>query len=139
MILTRTPLRISFCGGGSDLPAYYQHEAGAAIGAAIDKYVHVAVKDNFDGRVLAHYRATEDVQVVSDLKHDRMRACLLRAGIEHSIEVASLADVPGSTGLGSSSSFTVGLMHALIARQGHTIDAATLARAACQIEIEDCN
>lgn len=134
VILTRTPLRISFCGGGSDLPAYYRHEAGAVIGAAIDKYVHVVVKPNFDGRVLAHYRATEDVQLVSGLKHDRMRACLLRTGIEHSIEVASLADVPGSTGLGSSSAFTVGLLHALYP----DADTALLARAACEVEIIDC-
>src|SRR5437762_1568977 len=100
MIITRTPLRINFAAGGSDLPAYYRHATGAVIGATISLYVHVCVKPNFDGRVLAHYRATEDVQVVKDLTHDRMRACLEHFGIESGIEVASLADVPGSTGLG---------------------------------------
>ncbi len=133
MILTRTPLRISFCGGGSDLPAFYEHEDGATIGAAMQRYVYVAVKPEFTGRVLAHYRATEDVATVAELKHDRMRACLLRAGIQDSIEVTSMADVPGSTGLGSSSAFTVGLLHAL----GLTEHALECAALACQIEMDD--
>lgn len=114
MIITRTPLRISFVGGGSDLPAYYRHEPGATIGAAITKYVYVALKHEYTGRVLAHYRATEDVATVDQLQHDRMRACLQRRwNFRDSVEVTSMADVPGNTGLGSSSAFTVGLLHAL--------------------------
>lgn len=136
MIITRTPLRISFCGGGSDLPAFYRHESGAVIGAAITKYVYVAVKEEYTGRVLAHYRATEDVATVAELKHDRMRACLLSSGIERAIEVTSMADVPGNTGLGSSSAFTVGLCHALQAQQALYSDPLYLARRACGIEID---
>ena len=105
------------------------------VSATIGKYVYVAVKPEFTGRVLAHYRTTEDVATVAGLRHDRMRVCLLSAGITDSIEVASMADVPGSTGLGSSSAFTVGLLRALHPEIG---PADPIARAACQIEIEDC-
>lgn len=134
MIITRTPLRISFVGGGSDLPWFYQEEPGTCVAATINKYVYVAVKPEFTGRVLAHYRATEDVAHVGELRHDRMRACLLSAGIRDAIEVMSMADVPGSTGLGSSSAFTVGLLHAL--RPGAMPE--SYAAHACQIEIDDC-
>lgn len=134
MIITRTPLRISFVGGGSDLPWFYQEEPGTCVAATINKYVYVAVKPEFTGRVLAHYRATEDVAHVGELHHDRMRACLLSAGIRDAIEVTSMADVPGSTGLGSSSAFTVGLLHAL--RPGAMPE--SYAAHACRIEIDDC-
>lgn len=133
MILTRTPLRISFVGGGSDRPSFYQEEPGACVAAAIDKYVYVAVKPEYTGRVLAHYRATEDVATVAELQHDRMRACLTRVEIDRAIEVTSMADVPGSSGLGSSSSFTVGLLNAL--RPGKA--AACYAATACEVEMDD--
>lgn len=133
MIITRTPLRVSFCGGGSDLPAYYRHADGACIGMAIDRHVYVCLKDRFEGGILAHYRATEDVRAASDLRHSRMRACLARAGITDGFEIASLADVPGSTGLGSSSAFTVGLLHALRPDK----QPITYAETACQVEIGD--
>jgi len=133
MILTKTPLRISFVGGGSDRPGFYQEEPGACVAAAIDKFVWVAVKKEFTGRVLAHYRATEDVATVAELRHDRMRACLQRVEIETAIEVTSMADIPGSSGLGSSSSFTVGLLAAL--RPGKV--AATYAETACDVELGD--
>lgn len=132
MIITRTPLRISFVGGGSDLPAFYRHEPGATLGAAITKYVYVMVKPEYTGRVLAHYRVTEDVTTVQELQHDRMRACLRRASIENSIEVTSMADVPGNTGLGSSSAFTVGLLGAL-----HPSEPFHLAQVACGVELHD--
>jgi galactokinase/mevalonate kinase-like predicted kinase len=140
MIVTKTPLRISFVGGGSDRPSFYQEEPGACVAAAINKYVYVAVKPEFTGRVLAHYRATENVTHVCELKHDRMRACLESFDIQQGIEVASMADVPGSTGLGSSSSFTVGLLKAL----DHHVaicppdDTDALAQEACTIEMDDC-
>jgi D-glycero-alpha-D-manno-heptose-7-phosphate kinase len=139
MIITRTPLRISFCGGGSDLPSYYRHETGAVIGAAINKYVYVALKHEYTGRVLAHYRATEDVATVAELKHDRMRACLERWGFTQSVEVTSMADVPGNTGLGSSSAFTVGLLGALDHHVGICAPDTQieLAREACRVEIDD--
>jgi D-glycero-alpha-D-manno-heptose-7-phosphate kinase len=138
VIITRTPLRISFCGGGSDLPAFYRHEAGAVIGVAINKYVYVAVKPEYTGRVLAHYRSTEDVATVAELKHDRMRACLESFDIAGAIEIASMADVPGSTGLGSSSAFTVGLLSALDHHVGICAPDTQieLAREACRVEID---
>lgn len=132
MIITCTPLRISFVGGGSDRPLFYREEPGAVVSATIDKYVYVMVNEQFEGRVLAHYRTTEDVAHASDLHHDRMRACLLSAGLTEGIEITSMADVPGSTGLGSSSAFTVGLLQAL--RPGATPE--SYAKHACRIELE---
>jgi D-glycero-alpha-D-manno-heptose-7-phosphate kinase len=134
MIITRTPMRISFIGGGSDLPAYYrEYGPGAVIGMAIDKYVYVMVNEQYEGRVLAHYRETENVATVKELRHDRMRACLTSADMRDSIEVTSMADMPGGMGLGASSAFTVGLMNALAVYA----DPVTLAKKACQIEIND--
>jgi len=117
------------------LPAFYREEPGCVVSATIDQYVYVMVNAQFEGRVLAHYRATEDVAHARDLRHDRMRACLLSAGLIDSIEVASIADVPGSTGLGSSSAFTVGLLQAL--RPGATPE--SYAAHAYQIERADCD
>jgi len=139
MIITRTPLRISLAGGGSDVPAFCRDNIGQTVTVAIDKYVYVTAKPEFTGRVLAHYRQTEDVATVAELKHDRMRACLASFGIKRGIEIASLADVPGSTGLGSSSAFTVGLVAALYARlPDYHVMPAGLALAACEIEIDRC-
>lgn len=143
MIITRTPLRVSLAGGGSDVPNFCAEELGQTVTVAIDKYVYVTVKREFTGRVLAHYRQTEDVATVAELRHDRMRACLRRAGIESGVEVASLADVPGSTGLGSSSAFTVGLLAALGRRDGGSapfsaVTRAELAATACAVELGDC-
>lgn len=120
-------------GGGSDLPSFYREEPGCVVSATINKYVYAAVNEQFEGRVLAHYRMTEDVAHACDLHHDRMRACLLSAGLTDSIEITSMADVPGSTGLGSSSAFTVGLLQAL--RPGATPE--SYAKHACQIEIDE--
>jgi D-glycero-alpha-D-manno-heptose-7-phosphate kinase len=135
MIITRTPLRISFVGGGSDLPSFYKEEPGAVVSTTIDRYIHVIVNEQFEGRVMAHYRTTEDVAHARELHHDRMRACLISAGLTEGIEVASIADVPGSTGLGSSSAFTVGLLQAL--RPGATPE--SYAKHAYRIERDDCS
>jgi D-glycero-alpha-D-manno-heptose-7-phosphate kinase len=135
MILTRTPLRISFVGGGSDRPSFYSEEPGAVVAAAIDKYVYVAVNDKYDGSIRAAYSVTENVTSVSELQHELIRACLVMAGVERGIEIHSIADVPGGSGLGSSSTFTVGLLAAL--RQ-HTAPVA-LAERACKVEIERCD
>lgn len=143
MIIVRAPLRINFAAGGSDLPAYYRRAPGAVLGATIDQYIHVCVKPNFDGRILAHYRTTEDVAGVADLQHTRMRACLQYFGIERGIEIASLADVPGGTGLGSSGAFTAGLLLALDCYTGGherlAHDPLALAHLAYQIEVEHCH
>lgn len=135
MILTRTPLRISFVGGGSDRPSFYQEEPGACVAAAIDKYVYVAVNPKYDGSIRAAYSITENVDSVDQLQHDLIREALKAAAIDGGVEIHSIADIPGGTGLGSSSAFMVGLLKAL--RPGAT--AESYAGHACEIEINRCH
>lgn len=116
MIITKTPLRISFAGGGTDLPSYYETGYGAVLNAAIDKYIYVIVQNSFDGKI--HLRTATGIEVVneaSQLQHDITRACLLHTKIDSGIEITSIAEIPGGTGLGSSSCYTVGLLNALYA------------------------
>lgn len=138
MIITRTPLRISFAGGGTDLPAYYREETGAVLSATITAYMRVLVNPKFDGTIRLGYSRTENVGTVEDLQHDIARETLKYCDVERGVEVVSVADVPAGTGLGSSSSYTVGLLNALYGSYGHMLDAETLARHACEIEIEKC-
>ena len=113
MILTRTPLRISLVGGGTDLPSFYKRSFGAVVSFAIDKYIYVVLNNKFDGKTRVSYSKTENVTHPSVLKHDIVRESLLDFDV-HSIEVVTIADIPGNgTGLGSSSSLTVGLLRAL--------------------------
>jgi D-glycero-alpha-D-manno-heptose-7-phosphate kinase len=136
MIITRTPFRISFAGGGSDLEAYYSQEPGMVLSSAIDKYMYLAVKDHFDLNFRVSYSKTEFADTVDQINHRIVRACLQFLGITKGLEIVSMADLPARTGLGSSSSFTVGLLHALYAMQGKVVGPARLAREACAIEIE---
>ena len=136
MILTRTPFRISFAGGGSDLAAYYTQEPGAVLSTAIDKYIYIAVKDHFEQNFRVSYSQTEIVDNVDDIQHRIVREALHQTGIERGLEIVSMGDLPSRTGLGSSSSFTVGLLHALHALSGRVASPERLAREACEIEIE---
>lgn len=136
MILTRTPLRVSFAGGGSDLEEYYRHEPGVVLSTAIDKYVYLAVKPHFDANFRISYSKTEFADTVDQIEHRLVRECLISLGISRGCEIVSMADLPARTGLGSSSSFTVGLLHALYADQGKIAIAEHLASEACRIEIE---
>ena len=115
MIISKTPFRISFVGGGTDLPSYYTTGHGAVINAAIDKYIYIIIKDSFDGKI--HLRTseteTEVVDNVNDLKHEITKACLKYYKISSGIELVAISDIPGGTGLGSSSCYTVGLLNAL--------------------------
>lgn len=138
MIITRTPLRISFAGGGSDLPAFFREEAGHVVSATIDKYVYLTVNPKYDGTVRVSYSKTENVAHASEVEHPLVRACLELAGIRRGIEVVSVADLPHGTGLGSSSAFTVGLLAALYASQGEFRPRDSLAHDACRVEIELC-
>lgn len=140
MIVTRTPLRISFVGGGSDIPSYYRHSAGAVVSATIDKYIYITVNRKFDPSIRLCYSQTENVERVDDLQHDLARACLRRAGIADHIEIHSCADIPAGTGLGSSSAYTVGLLHALAIYKDKEQDVPQwwLADQACKVEIGDC-
>ena len=114
MIITRTPLRISLGGGGTDLPSYYTRAGhGFLIAAAITKYVYIAVNPNFDNEFLLKYSQVERSQDVSSLEHPLLRECLRFCGIGGGVEISSMADIPTGTGLGSSGSFTVGVLKAL--------------------------
>jgi D-glycero-alpha-D-manno-heptose-7-phosphate kinase len=139
MIISQTPLRISFAGGGTDFHRYYREHEGAVVSSAIDKYVYVVVVPRFDELIIVNYTKKETVGNVRDLKHELVREALLRTGVENGVEITTLADVPSEgSGLGSSSTVTVGLLHALYAYKGKLVTAEQLAREACEIEIDIC-
>lgn len=136
MIITKTPLRISFVGGGTDIADYYRLNGGAVVSAGINKYIYITVNPKFDGSIRVSYSKTEIVPQVAELKHEIVKACLEMVGITGGIEITSIADIPSGTGLGSSSSFTVGLLNALYTYVGTALSAEELAQRACQIEID---
>ena len=139
MIVSKTPFRMSFVGGGSDLPAFYREEIGAVVSTAIDKYMYIAVNKKFDQKIRISYSRTEEVETPGQIEHPLVRHALEVAGIDGGIEIASMADIPSKgTGLGSSSSYTVGLLNALFAYRNEYASKATLARLACDIEIDRC-
>ena len=135
MIISRTPFRISFVGGGTDLPAYYSRHAGAVISIAIDKYVYITVNRRFDSTLRISYSQTEIVDRLEEIHHPLFRETMRITGVDSGVEITSIADVPSGTGLGSSSSFTVGLLHALHAYQSRYKTAYELAEEACHLEI----
>ena len=139
MIVSKTPLRMSFVGGGSDLPAFYREETGAVLSTSIDKYMYISVNNKFDGRIRLNYSRTEEADHSSQIQHPLVREALAMTGIEGGIEIASMADIPSKgSGLGSSSSFTVGLLNALHAFKNHYVSKENLARLACDVEIHRC-
>src|SRR5690606_20453113 len=111
MLITRTPLRISFAGGGSDFRGYYARHGGAVLSTAIDKYIHVILQARFDEKIRVGYSRTELVDTIEELQHELVREAMRRVGVERGVEISTMADVPSTgTGLGSSSSVTVGLL-----------------------------
>lgn len=137
MIVVRAPLRISFVGGGTDLPDFYHRRPGRVISTAIDKYVYVVVnRTPMIDKISARYSVTETVNHPSELQHTRIKAALLDLGIEKGLEISSFATMPSKTGLGSSSSFSVALIKALHSYLGKKIDAREAAEAASRLEIE---
>jgi len=138
MIISRTPLRVSFMGGGSDLPVYYRRFGGAVISSSINMFVYITVNRKFDDRLRVSYSRTEMVDCAGQLEHPIVRAILKRAGIGGGLEITSIADIPSSgSGLGSSSAFTVGLLNAINAYSGIFSGRKELAEAACEVEIDD--
>ncbi len=136
MVITQTPLRVSLAGGGTDLEAFWTHEPGAVTSLAIDKFVYVVVKQRFDSDIYINYSRKEIVSDVKEIRHDLVREAMRVTGINEGVEITSLADVPSQgSGLGSSSSLTVGLLNALYAFKGVQVTAGQLAREACEIEI----
>jgi D-glycero-alpha-D-manno-heptose-7-phosphate kinase len=137
MIITRTPFRISFVGGGTDLPEFYRVTPGAVVSTAINKYMYVVVNQRFTDAIrVSFYSKTEIVDTVDEIQHPIVREALKLVGISKGIEIASIADVHAGAGLGSSSSFAVGLLNALYAYNGTLKSAEELAREACHIEID---
>jgi hypothetical protein len=139
VIITQTPLRVSLAGGGTDLKAFYDLEPGRTISLAIDKYVFVIVSQRFDAKIYVNYTRKEIVDHVDELQHELVREAMRITGLSNGVEVTMLADIPSEgSGLGSSSSLTVGLLNAFHMYEGRQVTAEQLAREACQIEIDIC-
>jgi D-glycero-alpha-D-manno-heptose-7-phosphate kinase len=138
VIITRSPLRISIGGGGTDLPSYYRDYSGFLIAAAIDKYVYVTVHRTFTEQLILKYSKMERPETVGQVQHPIIREALrlLEFPEQPHLEIASMADIPAGTGLGSSGSFTTALLKALHAYRNHVVLPHTLAEEACHIEIE---
>jgi D-glycero-alpha-D-manno-heptose-7-phosphate kinase len=136
---TITPLRISFAGGGTDIPSYFARKAGAVVSSTIDKYVYVTVKRHsplFGETYRLNYSKTEHVNRLDDIENDIARECLRQVPVEPPLFISTAADLPALSGLGSSSSFAVGLLYALHALRGEDVSAGQLAEEACHIEID---
>lgn len=134
MILTKTPLRISLAGGGTDIRDFYREEKGAVLSATISRYMYIMLNHRFDNRFRAAYSKVELVEKPEDFKHPLIRGCM--EFLKHGVDIASIADVPEASGLGSSSAFTVGLLHAVSAFSGEFLNNKSLAERACEVEIE---
>lgn len=135
MIITRTPFRVSFCGGGSDLAEFYEKHEGCVLSTSINKYMYISVHPYFDeNKIALKYSKTEIVDSVDAIEHRIFKAALQQFGT-NGIEITSTADIPSGTGLGSSSSFTVGLLTALYAYNGKYKSKGDVAENACDIEI----
>jgi D-glycero-alpha-D-manno-heptose-7-phosphate kinase len=136
MIISRTPLRISFAGGGTDLKPFYEVNPGLVVGTTINKYIYVAVNEPLDESIRVSYWKTEIVDSTSQIEHDIVRKTLEYMGFKNKIDVVSVSDIPSGTGLGSSGSFTVGLLHALYAHKSLFASKEKLAKEACHVEID---
>lgn len=137
MIITKTPFRISFVGGGSDLEAFYRHSQGAVLSTTIDKFMYISSHNFFDeDKIRIKYSRTETVNNVNHIKHPIVREVMKKFNIKGALEISSNADIPAGTGLSSSSSFTVGLLHNLYTICGKFVTKQQLAEEACRIEIE---
>jgi D-glycero-alpha-D-manno-heptose-7-phosphate kinase len=139
IVVTRTPLRISFAGGGTDLPGYYERDYGAVLSTTIDKYLYVTVKRHgalFGEPIRLNYSETELVQGIDQIRNAIARECLRLLAIEPPIYISTVADLPEFSGLGSSSSFAVGLLNALHAIRGERVSAGQLAEEAAHVELD---
>jgi D-glycero-alpha-D-manno-heptose-7-phosphate kinase len=137
MIISRTPFRISFVGGGSDMETFYAGHQGAVLSTSIDKYMYISSHKYFyNDQIQVKYSRTETVHSLDELQHPLLREALRKAEITGGIEISSIADIPAGTGMGSSSSFTVGLLHNLYAINRKYVTHEELAHEACEIEID---
>lgn len=136
MILVRTPLRLEFLGGGTDMEYFYSKHPGRVLNAALDKYIYLSINPTFGGEIRVRYSKNERVPRANQVKHTRVRAALEHFGIEKGIEIASIADIPYGSGLGSSGSFTVGLVQGLYHYLGKSYAVRQVAEVACHLEID---
>jgi D-glycero-alpha-D-manno-heptose-7-phosphate kinase len=139
MIISRTPLRLSFTGGGSDLAVYYQESPGSVVSTALNMYIYITVNRKFDDLIRVSYSKTEMVTSVNEIEHNIIREALKMVGIEKGVDIVYMGDIPlgsAGVGLGSSSSLAVGVLNALYAYKGQHVSAEQLAREACEIEID---
>jgi len=137
VIVSRTPFRITLGGGGTDLPSYYENHGGFIFSFCLSKYMYVCLnRPSADDFIRLKYSKSENVKSVNEIKHDIAKACLERVGINSKIEIASLSDIPAGSGLGSSSTYTVGLLNALYSIQGEYKSLEFLANEACIIEMD---
>lgn len=137
MIIVQTPLRISFFGGGTDFRSYFLQEGGCVLSTAIDKYIFVTIKRRFDRKLRVGYTRTEMVDQVDEIQHELIREALRKTGITEGVEITTMGDIPSQgSGLGSSSTVTVGALHAMYSYLGDLIPAERLAQEACEIEID---
>jgi len=136
MIISQTPLRISFLGGNTDFPAYYEKYGGVVLTTTIDKFIYCIVKNRFDDLIKINYSIKESVEKVDDIKHDLVREAMKVVGIDKGIEITFISDIPTEgSGLGSSSSVTVGVLLALHRYKGETLSSLEIAKEACDIEL----
>lgn len=137
MIIVQTPLRVSLFGGGTDFPSFFCSEGGAVLTSAIDKYIYITIKERFDRLLRIGYTRTEMVERVEEIQHELIREALLKTGISQGVEVTTMGDIPSAgSGLGSSSTVTVGSLQAMYTYLGEIVPAARLAQEACSIEID---
>lgn len=136
MIISQTPYRVSFAGGGTDLPAFYRSEYGAVLSVAVQKHMYVTVTRRFEPTVRVSYTKTEIADSAREVQHTIVREALLMTGLGPHMEIVTIGDVPAGTGMGSSSTLTVGLLNAMYALQGRVTSPHQLAREACKIEID---
>jgi D-glycero-alpha-D-manno-heptose-7-phosphate kinase len=136
MIISQTPYRVSFAGGGTDLPAFSQQEYGAVLSMAIDKHMYVTVSPRFESTTRVAYTKVEITESVEQLQHELVREALKLTGLGRHLEITTVGDVPAGTGMGSSSSLTVGVLLALHAYKGQIVSSKNVAEQACKIEID---
>ena len=136
MIIIQTPLRISFFGGGTDFASFFRSEGGCVLTTAIDKYIFVTIKQRFDAKLRIGYTQTEMVDSLDEIRHELVREALRKTQIFQGVEVSTMGDIPAASGLGSSSTVTVGALHAMYSYRGEMVSAEQLAQEACEIEID---
>ena len=136
MIIVQTPLRVSLFGGGTDFPSFFLEDGGCVLTTAINKYIFVIIKKRYDDMIRISYTRTEIVDHIDEINHELIREVLRKTGLSQGVEIITMGDIPAGSGLGSSSTVTVGALHAVYQYQKKSVPVEQLAREACEIEID---